>query len=334
MADYQDIRGLRVKYLSADPSTATAGEVWYNSTTGTLNATVMSTAAWSSGGTLGTARYQCNGQTSGTKTAGLIAGGTGGAPSSNYSITEEYNGTGWAVGGALPKTSSNFGMVGTQTATVMFAGLAAPSASPAPPGSITDSTQSNEYNGASWTASPGSYPTALSTLCGAGTQTAALGMGGWNEQNTTAEYDGATWTAATVLPTGKDKASAFGSQTAAAIFGGNGGTTTTDEYNGTGWTAGGTCLAVDESGASGTLINGLGFGGQIPNTDTTTQAYDGTSWATSVSMATGRSSGSSAGIPTDGSYYAGGGNPSGTAMRAYTEEFSASVAETQTLTTS
>ena len=30
MAGYNEIRGLRVKYLSADPSNAEDGQVWYN----------------------------------------------------------------------------------------------------------------------------------------------------------------------------------------------------------------------------------------------------------------------------------------------------------------
>ena len=44
MATYQDIKGLRVKYLSADPSRNGGGEVWYNSTTGTLKGVVKSEA--------------------------------------------------------------------------------------------------------------------------------------------------------------------------------------------------------------------------------------------------------------------------------------------------
>ena len=36
MAGYNEIRGLRVKYLSADPANAENGQVWYNSTTGKL----------------------------------------------------------------------------------------------------------------------------------------------------------------------------------------------------------------------------------------------------------------------------------------------------------
>ena len=51
MADYQDIRGLRVKYLSADPGDPASGEVWYNSTTATLKTRLLS-EAWSSGSSL------------------------------------------------------------------------------------------------------------------------------------------------------------------------------------------------------------------------------------------------------------------------------------------
>ena len=57
MANYNTIRGLRVKYLSADPAGAEDGQVWYNSTTGNLRVEgILGTAAWSSGGEWETAR--------------------------------------------------------------------------------------------------------------------------------------------------------------------------------------------------------------------------------------------------------------------------------------
>ena len=59
MANYTELRGLRVKYVSTDttsPSTAAAGDVWYNSATYQLKAYV-GTSAWSAGSNLGTARY-------------------------------------------------------------------------------------------------------------------------------------------------------------------------------------------------------------------------------------------------------------------------------------
>ena len=40
MATYQDIKGLKVKFLSADPSNLNEGEVWYNTTSATLKVAV------------------------------------------------------------------------------------------------------------------------------------------------------------------------------------------------------------------------------------------------------------------------------------------------------
>ena len=99
MADYPTIRGLRVKYLSADPSTATEGEVWYNSTSGTLKTSLLM-GAWSSGGTLPTAMIAA--ATLGTQTAALTTSGYG-YPSSPDGIPQTfiYNGASWAAGGAI-----------------------------------------------------------------------------------------------------------------------------------------------------------------------------------------------------------------------------------------
>ena len=57
MTTYSDIRGYRVKYLASDPTlnTSTEGQVWYNSTSGTLKSLVQ-IKAWSAGSNMGTAR--------------------------------------------------------------------------------------------------------------------------------------------------------------------------------------------------------------------------------------------------------------------------------------
>ena len=58
MADYTEIKGNRIQYLDSDPTltSATEGQVWYNTATGTLKGLVQ-IKAWSSGGNMGTARY-------------------------------------------------------------------------------------------------------------------------------------------------------------------------------------------------------------------------------------------------------------------------------------
>ena len=116
MADYQDIRGFRVKYLSADPSNSAAGEVWYNSTTGTLRAR-LATEAWSSSAPLITPRHSMAG--AGTQTVAL---GIGGNNSGFKNETEEYNGSGWATGGALTTARGYLGGAGTQTAALGYGG--------------------------------------------------------------------------------------------------------------------------------------------------------------------------------------------------------------------
>jgi hypothetical protein len=57
---------------------------------------------------------------------------------------------------------------GTQTAALAFGGLNPP---------VSSATE--EYDGNSWTTSPGSLNTARYSLAGAGTQTAALAFGGY-----------------------------------------------------------------------------------------------------------------------------------------------------------
>ena len=43
MADYTELKGIKVKYLDSDPSPGTAGDVWYNTTTGQLKSFLATT---------------------------------------------------------------------------------------------------------------------------------------------------------------------------------------------------------------------------------------------------------------------------------------------------
>ena len=100
----------------------------------------------------------------------------------------------------------------------------------------------------SW-ATGGTMGTARYTLAGAGTQTAALGFGGWtgtpnSEKTATEEYNGSSWTNGGALPVAKRGLGGAGTQTAGLSFGGYlTGTgsffATTEEYNGSSWTGGG-----------------------------------------------------------------------------------------------
>ena len=124
MAGYNEIRGLRVKYLSANPSNPEEGEVWYNSTSGNLKANVSGSAVWTSGGTLNTKR---SATIAGTVSAGLASFGYIYPPSSpeggSY-VTEEYNGTAWTSANNGNTQRYQVNSTGTQTAAVAFGGYA------------------------------------------------------------------------------------------------------------------------------------------------------------------------------------------------------------------
>jgi len=109
--------------------------------------------------------------------------------------------------------------------------------------------------------SGGNMNTARGRLASAGTQTAALGAGGYVPGNTytnvSEAYNGIAWTNTPSLNTtrGYVNIGAVGTQTAAAVFGGYTGTAisgATENYNGSTWTT---------SGSLNTTRYGLGGAG-------------------------------------------------------------------------
>ncbi len=60
----------------------------------------------------------------------------------------------------------------------------------------------------------------MGNLGGTGTQTAALGFGGYPNVTSTYEYDGSSWTSGGSLSTGRELLAGIGIQTAALAAGG------------------------------------------------------------------------------------------------------------------
>ena len=50
MATYRDIKGDLVETVASDPTNSIEGDIWYNTTTGTLKGLGFKAAAWASGG--------------------------------------------------------------------------------------------------------------------------------------------------------------------------------------------------------------------------------------------------------------------------------------------
>jgi len=101
MTTYRRIHGRSIQAVTTDPTESVAeGQVWYNTTSDTFKSVVVG-SAWASSSPVLTARYGTSG--AGTQTAGLMfAGNNSSSGDAQITNTEEYNGSGWATGGALP----------------------------------------------------------------------------------------------------------------------------------------------------------------------------------------------------------------------------------------
>ena len=301
MSTYREIVGKKIKKVSSDPSSGTEGEMWYNSTTGTLRGPAV-TKAWSSASPQIYANF--GGGRAGTQTAALGCGGYASSPnppSGPSSSTSEYDGSSWTLHPASLNTARGaLNGCGTQTAAAVFGGQG-----PYPgPGNATE-----EFDGSSWT-STGDLNAGRRNYFGAGTQTAALCAGGYDgdAMNESEEYNGSSWTAGNTLSTSVYYNVGTGTQTAALSIGGYtppvypNSQNETEEYNGTSWTAGGTMgTRRAYAGIFCAQTDALVAGGSGPPTSVTANAeeYDGTSWAeqTNLSVAknlTGQAAGGTA----------------------------------------
>jgi hypothetical protein len=147
-------------------------------------------------------------------------------------------------------------------------------------GEIWYNTTSNNFKAAeastsgTWTAG-GNLGTGRNSLAGAGTQTAGLAFGGFDEfvtSNSTEEYNGTSWTAGGNLGTGRGSLAGAGTQTAGLAFGND---SATEQYDGSAWTAGGNLgTGRNTLAGAGTQTAGLAFGGGFPGTNST-EEYTG-----------------------------------------------------------
>ena len=277
MAGYNEIKGLRVKYLSADPSNAENGQVWYNSTTGNLRVQGIGVGAWSSSASLGTGRYTSG--SFGNQTAGVVVGGS--ASGSKLSNVEHYNGTGFSSATAFPAGINSGSGAGTQTA-----GLIAGGNSP------SRTNAAFEYDGSSWTAT-NNLPGAMDNLANCGTETQsnvimavgrtpASGNSGTNQSVT---YDGTNFASGPNHVTTRmfNTVSGAGTGTAGLIIGGfidpsPNAMTNCEEYDGSAWaTTGSLNVATGFATAFGTQTNAVT---QVnsPNYEGSEQ-YNGSTWA-------------------------------------------------------
>jgi len=321
MAAYKDLVGQKITKVTSNPGEPKTGQMWYNSTSGTLRGLGI-LQAWASSGSLNSARGFVS--HTGTQTASLLAGGLSPAPA-YFSASEEYNGSGWSTGGSLPAATYALSSAGTQTAALVFGGA-----------NSSDTKQSTTltYNGTSFSATPNSLNTARDQLSGGGTQTSALAVGGRVSSAVVTnmeEWNGSSWTNLTALPEKRGYTHANGPETAffmaSGALGDNAGapyTNATLNYDGSSISTGENVnTARSAGGAAGDSANAIFYGGDISGTSQTkTEKYDGTSWSEVADMAVAkRGSGAGAGTSNAAALSAGAYGPPASAS---TEEFTSS----------
>ena len=279
MATYEEIYGKRVKEFTSDPTLSTAyeGQVWYNTTTGTLKS-LVAFGAWRSGGNLSQDTKDIAGQSGGTLTAAIKVAGN--MPTGKSNVVDLYDGTAWTNTTNYPIAAEGVGCFGVQTAQVSYGGDT---------GSYVNTV--NEWNGSSWTGGT-AYPQTISRSGGCGTEPAGLAIGGYDGSASAVckEYNGTSWTDAGGLSTAAPVKGASGSQTACLSTNSAG----TENYDGTSWTAGtnlssprGFGVAASRNGTSTYLI--IAGGNTPPGSGSNlTELYDGNAWSTQPTMATGR----------------------------------------------
>ena len=311
MSTYREIVGKKIKKVSSDPSTGLDGEMWYNSTTGTLRGLAVVEAFISS-----TSQPEAKRAVAGfgTQTALVVAAGVP-PPGSASNTTIEYNGSGWFSGTNTPTSHYNSRGFGTQTAGAILGGVPA------------DAT-TFEYDGSSWTAG-GEYPANINLLFTSGAQTAGIGAGGHPAVTTSNTYNGSSWTSAPAINTGRGSGSGAGTTSAMVIFGGGTGpnpgiSNATEEYDGSSWTSVTNIPAATQfHGTAGSQTAAVYFGGNKPAVTNNSFTYNGSTFTAGPNLGTSRYTMATGTLGTQTAAICAGGF-TGTANTAATEEFNKS----------
>ena len=207
----------------------------------------------------------------GTQTAAMSVSGIRNppAPSNTVTDTEEWNGSNWTSGGAVPSGRYSACFFGTQTAGVFAGGNPGPS--------NTGATDSAEYNGSSFSAGNAMANGRYNATSG-GTLTAGLvvmGTAGGSDTANCEEYDGTNYSAGGTSVIADQDLGGSGTQTNFSAF--IGPTAQTLIYDGTSWrtdvtgaTALGNVAGTGTSSTTGIVASG------DPGTGTTLEYNVGT----------------------------------------------------------
>jgi hypothetical protein len=303
MATYKEIKGVTVQTRDEDPvvfagTWASGGNIntgrAYGGSAGENNESAMyfggytispasnyaiteqyNGTAWTEVGDLSNARTGLTGSF-GTYTAAVAVGGDEFPPSSNtryLTDVEEWGGSSWTSGTAIPTAIQQGDGAGTLTAGITMGGNISGDAGIA---------ESFEYDGTNWTDGGDMSTTRTFAKLGCGTQTAALVCGGGDVPGYTAEteiYNGSSWTESADVNNPNAQAGGGGTSTDCITARGQNGTPVQSEtFDGTSWTitpnTSGDAYAVGSTGASGSdAILYAGYDSDPPSFPTATEVY-------------------------------------------------------------
>ena len=280
MSTYREIVGKKIKEVSSDPSSGTAGEMWWNSTTGTFRGPAILKGFTAGSNKINATQGDGFGITQ--NAMGSVQQLNPSSPTPAKITTELYNGSGWSSGPNRSDGLLTRGGGGPQTAAIAVGGY---TNSP-----FTTYNTTEEYNGTSWTAG-GNLGTASYTFGGVfGISGSAMGFTARNPgpslSGATEEYNGTAWTGGGAIGTTVTSTNASGAQDSAVIAGGivsSADSKTAWTYNGSSWTSISNMANDKFSGASSgqTDSDYIIFGGSTepPSGDINKcESWNGTSW--------------------------------------------------------
>jgi len=221
-------------------------------------------STWSSSSAINSARG--NAASNGTATAAVYAGGGPGKKTDS----EDWDGSSWSTGNALifgRRRITGLGGTGSQNAGLAWAGYAPPTS----PSNFVNCVE--EYDGSSWSAG-GGLITKNSKPGGAGTQNAAISMGGQTPSgiaNNVEFYNGSSWASGDPIISARSTGVGSGTQNAAFLAGGlkdsDYTTSDTEEYNGVTFSIIGSLPTIlhGGSGAGASSSDSMTFGGATLN---------------------------------------------------------------------
>ena len=317
MTTFKEIRGTDILALSSDPANPELGQIWYNSSSGTLKGSLLQVGAWSAGNNTNSPRTF--GTSVGLQNAALLMGSQNYGPLGYTNKVESYNGTSWTATTSMNTTGGSRNTFGTQTAAI------ATSATP------TNPTASEFWNGSAWTNT--------SPINSGRVQAGAFGIStaGVIASTATELWNGSAWTTnPTNLNSPRASVGTSGTQTAAVLFGGGTPGNATELWNGSTWTSSPATTNTARSlygmsSKSGSQTAALGFGGYSGGTKNNTESYNGTSWTSVAPLTTARYAGGGTGTQTAAIVATG---DTGAGFLNSTEKWNGPSAATKTITVS